>query len=358
MDVLSKTRGDFYIIFSPKQRQACLHDTLHKPHDRFALIPVVALGHDVHQPVGQMRVQHLQLLLARVKLLPPVSNALRPGAIDHSLYDGGAGVQENQHTAGIVTVASRPDASLYRVNVDGTRAVVRACAAHGVGKLVYISSVHALPEKPKGMTITETDAVSPEFVSGDYAKSKAEATALVFAAAKNGLNASVVFPSGIIGPGDIAGGSITAMFRSFLAGRLPLAVCGGYDFVDVRDVARGIAGCAENGRHGCGYILSGHYTTIRDMLETFKTAAGIRRTVAYLPLGLARSAAKVFEEFARWGKKKLFFTPYSVDVLGSNADFSHGAASRTFGYTPRPLLTTLRDTAHWLCRAKSLAAAT
>ena len=262
------------------------------------------------------------------------------------------------HTAGIVTVASRPGASLYRVNVDGTRAILRECAAHGVGKLVYISSVHALPEKPKGMTITETDAVSPEFVSGDYAKSKAEATALVFAAAKNGLNASVVFPSGIIGPGDIAGGSMTAMFRSFLAGRLPLAVRGGYDFVDVRDVARGIADCAENGRLGCGYILSGHYTTIRDMLETFKAAAGIRRTVAYLPLGLARSAAKVFEEFARWRKKKLFFTPYSVDVLGSNADFSHGAASRTFGYTPRPLLTTLRDTAQWLCRAKPITAAT
>ena len=99
--------------------------------------------------------------------------------------------------------------------------------AHGVGKLVYISSVHALPEKPKGMTITETDAVSSEFVSGDYAKSKAEATSLVFAAAKNGLNASIVFPSGIIGPGDIAGGSMTTMFRSFLAGRLPLAVRGG-----------------------------------------------------------------------------------------------------------------------------------
>ena len=142
------------------------------------------------------------------------------------------------HTAGIVTVASRPDASLYRVNVDGTRAILRECAAHGVGKLVYISSVHALPEKPKGMTITETDAVSSEFVSGDYAKSKAEATSLVFAAAKNGLNASIVFPSGIIGPGDIAGGSMTTMFRSFLAGRLPLAVRGGYDFVDVRDVAR------------------------------------------------------------------------------------------------------------------------
>ena len=254
-------------------------------------------------------------------------------------------------------MASRPDASLYRVNVDGTRAILRECAAHGVGKLVYISSVHALPEKPKGMTITETDAVSSEFVSGDYAKSKAEATSLVFAAAKNGLTASIVFPSGIIGPGDIAGGSMTTMFRSFLAGRLPLAVRGGYDFVDVRDVARGIADCAENGQRGCGYILSGHYTTIRDMLEALKSAAGVRRTVTYLPLRLARSAAKVCEKFTRRGKKP-FFTPYSIAVLGSNADFSHSAASRTFGYAPRPLLATLRDTAHWLCRAKPITAAT
>ena len=197
------------------------------------------------------------------------------------------------------------------------------------------------------MTITETDAVSSEFVSGDYAKSKAEATSLVFAAAKNGLNASIVFPSGIIGPGDIAGGSMTTMFRSFLAGRLPLAVRGGYDFAD----------CAENGQRGCGYILSGHYTTIRDMLEALKSAAGVRRTVTYLPLRLARSAAKVCEKFARRGKKP-FFTPYSIAVLGSNADFSHSAASRTFGYAPRPLLATLRDTAQWLRRAKPITAAT
>ena len=119
----------------------------------------------------------------------------------------------------------------------------------------------------------------------------------------------------------------------------------------------GIADCAENGQRGCGYILSGHYTTIRDMLEALKSAAGVRRTVTYLPLRLARSAAKVCEKFTRRGKKP-FFTPYSIAVLGSNADFSHSAASRTFGYTPRPLLATLRDTAQWLCRAKPITAAT
>ncbi len=55
------------------------------------------------------------------------------------------------------------------------------------------------------------------------------------------------FPSGIIGPGDIQRGSFTSMAKSFLAGRLPLAVRGGYDFVDVRDVAVWLMARKEKG---------------------------------------------------------------------------------------------------------------
>ncbi len=142
------------------------------------------------------------------------------------------------HCAGIVSVASRPGPRLYQVNVGGTWRVLRQCMEHDVGKMVYVSSVHAIPEKPEGCVITESADFSPGLVDGDYAKSKATATELVFDAAKRGLNASIVFPSGIIGPGDVQGGSFTSMARSFLAGRLPFAVRGGYDFVDVRDVAK------------------------------------------------------------------------------------------------------------------------
>ena len=55
------------------------------------------------------------------------------------------------------------------------------------------------------------------------------------------------FPSGIIGSGDIQGGSFTSMAKSFLAGRLPLAVRGGYDFVDVRDMAVWLMARKEKG---------------------------------------------------------------------------------------------------------------
>ena len=144
------------------------------------------------------------------------------------------------HCAGIVSVASRPGPKLYQLNVGGTWRILNQCMERNVGRLIYVSSVHAIPEKSKGCIITEDCEFSPGLVDGDYAKSKATATELVFEAAERGLNASIVFPSGIIGPGDIQGGSFTSMAKFFLAGKLPFAVRGGYDFVDVRDVARGI----------------------------------------------------------------------------------------------------------------------
>ena len=256
------------------------------------------------------------------------------------------------HCAGIVSVASRPGPKLYQVNVGGTWRILRQCLAHEVGRLIHVSSVHAIPEKPEGCVITESCDFSPGLVDGDYAKSKAAATELVFDAAERGLNAGIVFPSGIIGPGDVQGGSFTSMARSFLAGRLPFAVRGGYDFVDVRDVAKGILACSESGEPGKGYILSGHYITIRKMLQLVGKAAKLKYRPVCLPLGLARLAAPYCERRSLKDRKPLFFTPYSVAVLASNGQFSHAAASERFAYQPRPMEETLRDMAVWLMARK------
>ena len=252
------------------------------------------------------------------------------------------------HCAGIVSVASRPGSRLYQVNVGGTERLVRQCTEHGVGRLIHVSSVHALPEKPKGCVITEDCEISPGLVDGDYAKSKAAATELVLEAARNGLRANVVFPSGIIGPGDVQGGSFTSMARSFLAGRLPFAVRGGYDFVDVRDVAKGILACSESGEYGKGYILSGSYVTIRSMLQGIRRAAKLRYRSVCLPLRLAQLAAPYYEKRCLKERKPLFFTPYSVAVLASNGHFSHAAATECFAYRPRPMEETLRDMTDFL----------
>lgn len=252
------------------------------------------------------------------------------------------------HCAGIVSVASHPGERIYRVNVGGTNNILRHCEGRHVGKLVYVSSVHAIPEQPRGTEITEDAVFSPDLVRGDYAKSKAIATSLVFEAAHRGLNASVVFPSGIIGPGDSGKGSITSMLLSFLAGKLPLAVKGGYDFVDVRDVASGIAACAECGLPGHGYILSGHYATVRELLDAARNTLKIRRAVSFLPLCFAKAVAPVYEKWSLKKSRPLFFTPYAVAVLQSNGAFSRKAAAAAFGYAPRSVQSSIRDTVLWL----------
>ncbi len=169
------------------------------------------------------------------------------------------------HCAGMVSVASKPDEAIYRVNVQGTRNIIDLCWEFGAGRLIYVSSVHALPEKPAPETITEPDRFAPDEILGDYGKSKAMATALVLEAAQNGLNASVVLPSGIIGPGDLARGNTTRMLLAFCRGQLPLGVNGGYDFRRRAGCRGRRLSCAERGKAGECYILSGHYTTIQDI---------------------------------------------------------------------------------------------
>lgn len=252
------------------------------------------------------------------------------------------------HCAGVVSVASHPGEMIRRVNVGGTENVLRQCKTHGIRRFVYVSSVHAIPEKPAGKEITEDAVFSPELVRGDYAKSKAEATALVFAEAGRGLDASVVFPSGIIGPGDTGGGSITFLLRSFIEGKLRTAVRGGYDFVDVRDVACGIVSCADRGRPGKGYILSGHYASISSILRSAGCALNVSRRVRCLPLFLAKLAAPFFERRSLRRGQPLYFTPYSVAVLGSNCLFSRSAAAEAFGYHPRSVRSSIRDAVLWL----------
>ena len=252
------------------------------------------------------------------------------------------------HCAGIVSVASNPHYRIYTVNAGGTINILRYCGEAKVRKLVYVSSVHAIPEKPRGVVITEDTSISPKLVCGHYAKTKAIATDLVYESSRRGLNASIVFPSGIIGPGDFGKGSMTSMLLSFLSGRLPVALLGGYDFVDVRDVACGIVDCANKGLPGEGYILSGHYVTIREILDIVKKERKLNAHPIYLPAKVAALIASRYEKHCVKHGLPLFFTPYAVSVLNSNGMFSHEKASELWGYEPRSVEKSLQDTLSWI----------
>ena len=175
-------------------------------------------------------------------------------------------------------------------------------------------------------------------------------TAYALAARARGLDVRVVHPSGICGPYDYGHGHLTQLVQDFCTGRLAAGVDGGYDFVDVRDVAAGILACCDRGRPGECYILSGRYCTVRDVLAMLHRITGRRRVRVMLPLWLARAMAPLSEQYYRLLRQPPLYTAYSLYTLSSGARFSHAKAARELGYTTRPFGTTLADTVAWLRR--------
>ena len=258
------------------------------------------------------------------------------------------------HTAGIVSITSKYQQKVYDVNVTGTKHILSLCKEHRVKKLVHVSSVHAIPEKSGGQQLAEVSRFDPEEVRGLYAKTKAEASQLVLDAASQGLDASIVHPSGIIGPGDWGHGHLTQMIIDYLDGRLVACVNGGYDFVDVRDVAAGTISCVENGRRGECYILSNRFCTVREVLKMLHDITGKKEIKVILPTWLAKATAPLAERYYKMLKQPPLYTAYSLYTLTANSNFTHQKASQQLGYAPRPLRQTLADTAQWLLEHRRL----
>lgn len=254
------------------------------------------------------------------------------------------------HAAGIITIASKYNQDVVDVNVGGTKNVIELCKKYSVRKLVYISSVHAIKECPKGEAISEADSFSAGEVKGLYAKTKAEATQLVLDAAKEGLNVSVVHPSGIIGPNDYGSGHMTQMVIDYVKGVITAAVRGGFDFVDVRDVAYGILKVAEIGKNGEGYILSNQYIPVKNLLNILHELTGRKKIKIVLPMWFVKAFEPLAILYFKARKLRPLFTSYMLDTLKSNSNFSHEKASRELGYNPRDLRITLADTVKFLTK--------
>lgn len=253
------------------------------------------------------------------------------------------------HCAGIVSITSAVNPVLYRVNVAGTRNICDLCAAGGIGRLVYVSSVHAIAEAQNGQTIVETENFSPENVVGAYAKTKAEATEYVLRSVRDrGLKAVIVHPSGIIGPGDYGTAHMTQMITDYMNHRLTAIIRGGYDFVDVRDVAAGILSAAEHGQTGECYILSNRYYEIREIMDELHEITGHRKIRTVMPLWFVRWTAPLSEIYYKIRRKPPLYTSYSIYTLFSNSRFSHEKADRELSYRTRNLRETLTDTVKWM----------
>ncbi len=253
------------------------------------------------------------------------------------------------HTAAIVTTYPEFDRRVYDVNVEGTKHILAFCLRRPVKKLIYVSSSSAIPELPGDQVMQEVSDFDPEKVIGFYAKTKAEASRAVMEAARGGrLDASLVFPTAICGPQDYAMGHLTHLIAEACAGKLPAGIVGGFDAVDVRDLANGVLLCADRGRPGEGYLLGGRFITVREILHEVHLQTGSREVRQMVPLWLANAAVPLCEVYYRLRHQKPVFTKFALYNLTRNNNYSSEKACRELGYSARPFQETISDTLRWL----------
>lgn len=265
-----------------------------------------------------------------------------------SLESAFSGADTVLHLAGIVTIMSSMKKVLEQVNVGGVRNVVAACRATGVHRLIYTSSIHAVAEPPHGTIIDETQPFDPDRVLGDYARSKARATLILLdEVSKGGLDAIICCPTGVIGPWDYGISNIGQLIMDFASGHLKSYVRGAYDFVDVRDVARGLLLAAEKGQSGRHYILSGAQVQVTELMKELERNIGYPAPTYEIPSSIARAAGVLAAIYYRLIRRRPVFTAYSIDVLRSNSQVSSARAREELGFTARPWQDSIRDHVEW-----------
>jgi dihydroflavonol-4-reductase len=255
------------------------------------------------------------------------------------------GVGAVLHTASPFPIVQPKDPEvLIRPAVQGTRRVLEAAAAAGVGRVVLTSSTVAVLSRHRDRVQTEDDwspDTGPEATPYARSKTLAERTAWDIAGAR-GLALTTINPGFVLGPPlDRHFGSSVGLVRRLLAGRDPMMPALGFACVDVRDVAamhlRALERPATAGRR---YLAVAGSMWLTDMGRVLKAAYPGRRIPTRTAPGFVVRLLALGDAELRAALPSMGFLP-----AVSNA---RAVAEMAMRFTP--LDRALRDTADWLLR--------
>lgn len=269
--------------------------------------------------------------------------------LDHvTMRSSFEGCEVVYHVAGVNETCSRDPRHMYRVNVEGTRTVIRAAAAAGVRRIVYTSSAAVIGE-PKGVVATEDTPHRGHFLS-KYEESKHDAELVAFAE-KTSVEVVAVNPSSVQGPGRATGTG--KLILQVLAGKLPVLVESVITIVDIDDCARGHLLAAQHGTPGERYLLSGFTTTVSGAVDLASSVLGRSVKARMLPIPVAWVGSALVSGVSRLMGRQPPLCPEMVRVIAHGHHHDGSKATRQLGLEYKSAEATIRRMVEWF-RAEGL----
>jgi len=254
------------------------------------------------------------------------------------------------HTAARVGLWAKEPAVFYNVNAEGTRNILDAALQAQVEKSVFTSTCGVIgPSVNEPMS--EDDPRIAAFAL-DYELSKKMGEDLVLQYARQGMNAVIVSPSKVYGPGNISHSlTANAIIDKFIKKKVAFIpapgtykVCCAY----IDDIVKGHILAMEKGQRGEKYILGGINISYHDFFQRIRTLSSCNgRIIPISKYAMKAWAMLQLMNYKLTGKAPLL-TFKGIDFLLCHYAFSSQKAIRELGYQVTPLDEALNKTIHFL----------
>jgi dihydroflavonol-4-reductase len=254
------------------------------------------------------------------------------------------------HTAALYGFWAADPHRFYDVNVGGTRNVLAAATEAGCERIVYTSTVGTVGvgRTAAGVPADEDDHAEVHHLFGPYKRSKYVAEHEVLRAAAQGTPVALALPTFPLGPRDRRPTPTGKLVLDFLNGRMPGYVDTTMNVAHVDDLAAGHLLVLERGRNGRSYILGGENLSMRKILATLAAITGLPNHALPVPRAVAVAAGVASE----WIEGRLLRREPSVPLEAARMSSTHMTfddrrARQELGYTSRPPVAALGDSARW-----------
>ena len=235
---------------------------------------------------------------------------------------------------------------IFDVNVNGTRNILQASLDANVQKLVFTSSAAVLGPSLL-VPLTEKDSRTEPFES-EYDRSKYFAENLVREFVNKGLNAVIVNPSRVYGPGPATySNAVNRMMQYVLNKKIVLLPkIDNYisNYCYISDVVDGHILAMQKGGVGENYILGGENISYGKLLHSVREYAPGKNHILKIPVPLLKGIAFI----SRLISKKTELTPSLITRFAKHRMLNSEKAIKELGYHITPFEKGLKTTIGFL----------
>lgn len=176
------------------------------------------------------------------------------------------------HSAAVVSFQPGDKEQMIHTNIQGTANLVNVALEKKIKKFCHVSSIAAIGRADNESSINEETRWRASRRNSSYSISKYGAEREVWRGVEEGLNAVIVNPSIILGPGEINSGS-GKLIKTMLNG-LKFYTSGVNGYVDVRDVVKAMVMLSEGKVSGERYIVSSENVSYKELFEMIARGLG------------------------------------------------------------------------------------